>query len=457
MSVPFTSSLLVIFLMQAVTGVSLFFIFRHFSRLHQRKYLVTWSWAWLYFAASMILLGLGGAAETPNFLMILRGFFALFLFCVFIILFHGGVMELIRSVEFHRRSFLPWIGVAFTISLTLILIGEADNSDVEFWGLTRAGVRHFIASISFVATGLILSFTRRLAGGLGHRIMSWSMILFGVEQGYFSVLAFLNAFHVTDTFPSFFGAVDLVLIFGIGFGTIIWLLEDEGKELRKTNNELDRFIYSTSHDLRSPIASVLGLVNLARLELKDEKSLELMGMMEQRMKKLDSVIRDFLDLARSKKSEANIKPVSLNLLIDEVVSDVKFAKDAPSIRLIYDRSADFMFHSDFSLMKTILANLFSNSVKYHDISKADPYIRVSYRKLDYKIQIDVEDNGQGIRVESLDKVFNMFYRASANSEGTGLGLYIVKEAVEKLNGTIFAKSFYGSGSTFTILLPDQAK
>ena len=104
-------------------------------------------------------------------------------------------------------------------------------------------------------------------------------------------------------------------------------------------------------------------------------------------------------------------------------------------------------------MKTVLGNLFSNSVKYHDLGKADPYIQVFYRKLEGKVQLDVEDNGQGIRTESLDKIFDMFYRASSSSDGTGLGLYIVKESLAKLKGTIFVKSYHGTGSTFTILLP----
>lgn len=384
---------------------------------------------------------------------LLSSFFVFFLFCAFIILFNGGVQELIHNVKISKRKFLYWVSAAFGLSLVLLLLAIADIINSQFWYLTRVGVIFFIAGMSFFAMGLILLFTRRLAGGIGHRIMSWSMILFGVVQGYYSFLVSLNAIYLANRFQIILGSIDLVLIFGIGLGIIIWQLEDEGNQLKKVNHELERVVYSASHDLRSPIASMLGLVNLARLEIKDEKSLQMIDMMEMRIKKLDDVIGDFLVLSRSKKVETNIEPVSLNQLIDEVVSDVKFAKDAASIRLIYDRNEDFTFNSDFGVMKTVLGNLFSNCVKYHDMSKPDPFIRVFCRKLDNKIQIDVEDNGQGIRTESLDKVFDMFYRASSNSEGTGLGLYIVKESLEKLRGTIFAKSFYGSGSTFTILLP----
>ena len=114
---------------------------------------------------------------------------------------------------------------------------------------------------------------------------------------------------------------------------------------------------------------------------------------------------------------------------------------------------EFSFESDFGIMKTVLGNLFSNSVKYHNIHQADPFIRVVYRIANGKVQLSVEDNGQGIQSVSLDKIFDMFYRASASSDGTGLGLYIVKESLTKLNATVFVKSFHGTGSTFTIQLP----
>lgn len=452
----FHSSLLVTYIMQAVIGLSLYFIFKHFSRFHYRKYLETWSWAWITFAIATIMLGFRAEPFVYNNLGYWTGLFytflSLFLYLTYLILFLGGIRELIRDVQILRRTFIIWIALAFVLAWALTITNSQDENGAIRYFL-RVGVRFFITSLGFVSAGLVLRFSNRISGGLGHSIMSWSMILFGLEQVYYATLVVINTFFFEIEFPSFFGLVDLVMIFGIGFGIIIWLLEDERRELKKANHELDRFVYSTSHDLRSPIASMLGLVNLARMEVKDEKSLELIGMMEQRVKKLDSVIGDFLVLSRSKKSIVTMSQVSLNHLVDEVVGDVKFAKDAASIRLVYDRTPGFTFQSDYGLMKTVLGNLVSNCVKYHDIGKPDPYIRVFFRRLEMRVQIDVEDNGQGIRSESLDKIFDMFYRASSTSDGTGLGLYIVKESLAKLKGAIFVKSLLGSGSTFTILLP----
>jgi signal transduction histidine kinase len=103
----------------------------------------------------------------------------------------------------------------------------------------------------------------------------------------------------------------------------------------------------------------------------------------------------------------------------------------------------------------VLSNLVSNAVKYHRLDQEDPYIRVTFRSSSEKIEIVVEDNGQGIPAESLPKIFDMFYRASLDTDGTGLGLYIVKEALSKIKGTISVRSELGKGSSFTVLLDNR--
>ncbi len=103
-------------------------------------------------------------------------------------------------------------------------------------------------------------------------------------------------------------------------------------------------------------------------------------------------------------------------------------------------------------MKVILSNLMANAVKYHNLDQPNPVIRVKFLRKPEGVSITVEDNGQGIPAESLPKVFDMFYRASLNTEGTGLGLYIVREALNKVKGTIAVKSEFGKGSAFIIFL-----
>jgi signal transduction histidine kinase len=108
--------------------------------------------------------------------------------------------------------------------------------------------------------------------------------------------------------------------------------------------------------------------------------------------------------------------------------------------------------SDPNQISNVLANLLSNAVKYHRLNQDDPYIKVSFEKSDHQAIITVEDNGQGIPPQSLNKVFDMFFRASQETEGTGLGLYIVKEALTKIKGKIDVGSTFGKGTIFTVVL-----
>jgi signal transduction histidine kinase len=257
--------------------------------------------------------------------------------------------------------------------------------------------------------------------------------------------------------PSFFGVIDLMLIAMIGLGMILWLLEDERDKLRKTNKELDSFLYSTSHDLRAPLASVLGIANIAKYEVSDEKALQLFSMIENRAKKLDAVIGDILNLARSKKMELKIEVVDLNRIIEEVFSDVKVTAQQNNVELKYQGEGNNFLNSDKNQLKIILGNLVSNAVKYQNPEEPNPIVEVKLRKDARKISILVSDNGIGIPEHSQPKIFEMFYRASLATEGTGLGLYIAKEAVQKLGGEITFTSEEGTGTTFKITLPYLGK
>ncbi|MBY0432947.1 MAG: GHKL domain-containing protein [Cyclobacteriaceae bacterium] len=413
----------------------------------------TWSWSWILFSGAMALLGLVSLrASFPSSLGLTISGLSILLVYLHLIFFWSGVTELSRDRKVPSRVIIRWSLIVALVSIVSVLAYYEGGEYRLARYLLRVGVRTFVTGACFIAAGVVLYRTKRISSGIGLRLMSWSMILFGVEQFYYLIVVVINGFFFDLSFPVFFGVIDLILIFGIGLGMITWLLEDERQKLSKANQELDSFLYSTSHDLRAPIASVLGLTNLARLEMKDRENLTLINMIEQRVKKLDEVISDILKLSKNKKTEVRLEEISLNRLIDEVVADVKFAQDAPAIRLIYDRKTDFVFESDFSIMKTALGNLFSNAVKYHRIPQNDPYIKVAFSQVGNKTLIEVEDNGQGIRPESLDKVFDMFYRASTNSDGTGLGLYIVKEALAKVNGSISVTSNFGQGSTFRIEL-----
>jgi signal transduction histidine kinase len=222
--------------------------------------------------------------------------------------------------------------------------------------------------------------------------------------------------------------------------------------LIEENKELDSFLSSTSHDLRTPIASILGLTYLGRIELQEEKARTFMNIIEERIKKLDLIISDILNLSRSKKIDVKIEELDLRELIEETIADIRFNKGASSISLDYQAHPSHTFKSDYNQVKIILSNLLANAVKYHNLDQPNPFIRVTFKRTRNVVEISVEDNGRGISKENVPKIFDMFFRAAEDKEGTGLGLYIVKEALTKIKGIIFVDSALGKGSKFRIVL-----
>ena len=147
-----------------------------------------------------------------------------------------------------------------------------------------------------------------------------------------------------------------------------------------------------------------------------------------------------------------MEELCLKDLVDETITDIKFNKGASAIELDYNPSVADVFVSDYNQIKIVLNNLLANAVKYHNLDQPRPYIRIGFIRNDDQVEIIVEDNGQGIPEESLPRIFEMFYRASVDTEGTGLGLYIVREALNKVKGTIDVTSELGKGSIFRIQL-----
>ncbi len=226
------------------------------------------------------------------------------------------------------------------------------------------------------------------------------------------------------------------------------------EELKVRNIELDNFVYKVSHDLRAPLSSVLGLVNLAKLEGNDDSLAEYIKLIGQKVQQLDSFISDVLSHSKNLKLDVKIEKIDLKKLIDQTYTDLNYLKGADQIKKeIQIEGGDF--YSDPWRIGEILRNLVSNSIKYRDFSKTDPEIKINIRVGDDRVIILFADNGIGINQPNLNKIFEMFYRASLQSDGSGLGLYIVKNAVEKLGGILKVTSEIGKGTTFELKLPNH--
>lgn len=221
-------------------------------------------------------------------------------------------------------------------------------------------------------------------------------------------------------------------------------------DLNKTVFELDRFVYSASHDLSAPLKSIHGLVELIKLEDDHTKILEYADYIKMTVVKLEDVIRSMIDYSRNTHILVKTDAVNLKELIDEVTLELAFWQEATKITFINNVPDFLQIRTDRSRVKVVLHNLISNSIKYRDQNKDSNWIKFESTLENKYWQLTITDNGIGIRAEYLDKVFNMYFRATESSKGSGLGLFIVKETLRKVNGTIGVESVLGEYTSFTL-------
>jgi len=224
------------------------------------------------------------------------------------------------------------------------------------------------------------------------------------------------------------------------------------RQLQKTNIELDNFVYKVSHDLRAPIASVLGLVNLAKRENKVDVLREYFNMIGKSAEQQDLFIKDILDLSRNSRLVVNKDKIKWEELLNDTFDNLKYSVKNKKIERIINIKGRTTFYSDQRRIKVIFNNLISNAIRY--ANGKDPKVEIDIDVNKNEAEITIADNGIGIEKPHQKKVFEMFYRAAETNVGSGLGLYIVKESVDRLNGQIDLKSEKGTGTTFNIILPN---
>ena len=226
--------------------------------------------------------------------------------------------------------------------------------------------------------------------------------------------------------------------------------------LEKANAELDRFVYITSHDLKAPLLSIQGLIHLAEIS-EDKSEVEMcLKMMMERIKGLENFIRDIIDYSRNVRIGLVKEEIDVKKMIESIYSDLFYLENVDKIDFKIDVDAGLSFNSDEKRVNVIMKNLIFNAVKYQNFDQKNPVIIVNAKEDGNHLLLSVKDNGEGIEPEIQDKVYDMFFRASEKSSGSGLGLYIVKEMVGKLDGNIQLKSEPNKGSEFIIKLPSIA-
>lgn len=235
-----------------------------------------------------------------------------------------------------------------------------------------------------------------------------------------------------------------------------WALRRQNEELIKINKELDSFVYSVSHNLRAPLMSVLGLVHLASREdkEKDGSFSSYFQMMEHSINTLDETLHEIIDYSRNARSEIIPELVEVEQLIYNTLDKIKFLEGYDKIEKKISIEKDAEFYSDAYRLSVILTNILSNSIKYNDKKKEHRFLHIQISIAPEKLKLIIGDNGVGIKDELQDKIFNMFFRANEESDGAGLGLYIVKEVVKKLSGKIEVESIHQVATQFIIEIPN---
>ena len=233
------------------------------------------------------------------------------------------------------------------------------------------------------------------------------------------------------------------------------MLNVKNEELQKAYDELDKFAYSVTHDMRGPILSVLGAIELAKNSDDFEETKEVLGMMEKSMQRVDSFIQNMHEYYNIKRGELQIVEINFDELKKELTELYEVGAMVNNTRFEISIEQDAPFRSDEVSLKIILNNLLSNAFKYQRKNIEDKFVTLNINVSQGEATVFVRDNGIGIDQAHIHDIFNMFYRATSESVGSGFGLYNVKDALRKLQGDIQVNSVLGEGTEFKVVMPGK--
>ncbi len=239
------------------------------------------------------------------------------------------------------------------------------------------------------------------------------------------------------------------------FYMVTSMLSVKNTELEKAYKELEKFAYSVSHDLRGPLLSIMGAADVAQYIDNIDEIKEMLRLMEKSVKKLDTFILNIHDYYSLKQGELQIEEVNFAEVVKDQVENFKVTTKMKNINFVTKVEQEDKFRSDTMSLKIILSNLLSNAFKYQQKDKPDKYVELDVKVKRGTATIQVIDNGIGIQDKFVGDIFNMFFRATAEEVGSGIGLYNVKDAVTKIGGQISVTSVFDEGTTFVITVPSK--
>jgi signal transduction histidine kinase len=232
-------------------------------------------------------------------------------------------------------------------------------------------------------------------------------------------------------------------------------IEQRTLALTQAYKELDTFFYRASHDFRRPLTTFMGLAEVANVTVKDPNALELFDKVRDTATNFDKMLLKLQSISDVGSQELVYKEVWLKEIFDNVCDNFRAELQRKSIKTHFEVKLDTPFISYPAMVKIIIENLVENAIHFSGIENS--FIKLKAYTSSGYISLDMQDNGQGIPAEYVEKIFEMYFRGSERSKGNGLGLYIVKKAIEKLNGSISVSSIIGVGTTFTVMIPNNVE
>jgi signal transduction histidine kinase/PAS domain-containing protein len=226
-------------------------------------------------------------------------------------------------------------------------------------------------------------------------------------------------------------------------------------ELASRNFELDQLVYKTSHDIRSPLTSILGLANVMKAERDTTQWPIYLSHIENRILTLDRFVQSMINYAKASRSKLEVQQIDFNKIVEQTKHELAYMKGFDSLAISLESTGvEVNFYGDLFRLQILFNNIISNAIKYQNPYAAQHYLRILVNLTPMQAEIIFTDNGIGIKEDHINRIFDMFYRATENTDGSGLGLYIVKQNVEKMKGKISLKSQYGIMTEFVVVLPN---
>jgi signal transduction histidine kinase len=278
-----------------------------------------------------------------------------------------------------------------------------------------------------------------------------------MQNQFSSVLG--EAGRKVESLLFYFNLLVVFIILSSTLAVIYFMLQKvtlQNKSLKLINHELDKFVYSASHDLRAPISSLKGLVYIAKREHEIGQIVKYLDIMDDVLTRQDNFIKEIIDLSRNKRVDFILKEIIPSEIIEQSIMNHQFMEGAGNIFFEKNIKLNTLLIDEARLL-ILLNNLISNAIKYHDVNKKRQYIKIEVEKINGNIMLSVSDNGMGIKPEYQEKVFDMFFVTQNKSMGSGLGLYIVADVLDKIGATIELTSEWEKGTKFTIQWKDFSK